>query len=188
MELIPYFLALLAWVGMALAGILLWPLSGLLRRLRRGRVPRVEARSEPTTAAVPKSPPEGDHDRAWRSSFPTRPYRGPLATLLAERGTWKEDRAQAGDRLALDPEGVPAHLLWIRCLPHDGDRREAWAEADRIGWLGPENRDRREAWFQEQTREAPGPWGVRRASRREEAVLAYSEISYFFLTRYPERV
>jgi hypothetical protein len=37
MEFIPYFLALLAWVGVALAGVLLWPISVLLRRLRRTR-------------------------------------------------------------------------------------------------------------------------------------------------------
>ncbi len=36
MELIPYFLALLAWVAMALAGVLLWPLTSLLRRPRAG--------------------------------------------------------------------------------------------------------------------------------------------------------
>ncbi len=65
MELIPYFLALLAWVGMALAGVLLWPLSRLLRRLRRGRgAPRVEAPGEPAPAAVPESPAEESHDRA----------------------------------------------------------------------------------------------------------------------------
>lgn len=37
LEFITYFLGLVAWVGMALAAVLLAPLSALLRRLRRGR-------------------------------------------------------------------------------------------------------------------------------------------------------
>ncbi len=37
LELIPYFLGLLAWAGMALAAVLLAPLTALLRRLRRSR-------------------------------------------------------------------------------------------------------------------------------------------------------
>jgi hypothetical protein len=40
MELIPYFLALLAWVGLAVVSILLSPFTALLRRLRRGRAAR----------------------------------------------------------------------------------------------------------------------------------------------------
>ncbi len=59
MELIPYFLALLAWVAMALAGVLLWPLTNLLRRLRRGRAPRTGAESEPLTAPLPEPADEG---------------------------------------------------------------------------------------------------------------------------------
>jgi hypothetical protein len=35
MELIPYFLALLGWVGLAFFAILMAPLSALLRRIRR---------------------------------------------------------------------------------------------------------------------------------------------------------
>jgi hypothetical protein len=35
MELIPYFLALLAWAGLAFAAIFMAPLSALLRRIRR---------------------------------------------------------------------------------------------------------------------------------------------------------
>jgi hypothetical protein len=62
MELIPYFLALVAWVAMALAGVLLWPLTGLLRRLRRGRAaPPPEGGSEPVAAPVPPPGPES-HD------------------------------------------------------------------------------------------------------------------------------
>jgi hypothetical protein len=35
MELIPYFLGLLTWAGLALAAFILWPVSALFRRLRR---------------------------------------------------------------------------------------------------------------------------------------------------------
>ena len=35
LELLPYFLALLAWAGAALGAVILWPLSALLRRFRR---------------------------------------------------------------------------------------------------------------------------------------------------------
>jgi hypothetical protein len=34
-EFIPYFLALLAWVGAAFVAVLRWPVGALLRRLRR---------------------------------------------------------------------------------------------------------------------------------------------------------
>jgi len=37
LELIPYFLGLLAWAGLAIGAVLLSPISALLRRLRRGR-------------------------------------------------------------------------------------------------------------------------------------------------------
>jgi hypothetical protein len=53
-ELIPYFLGLLAWVGLALVSIFLSPLSALLRRLRRGKsAPPPDAKSEPMTALEP---------------------------------------------------------------------------------------------------------------------------------------
>jgi hypothetical protein len=61
-ELIPYFLALLAWMGVAFGAILLSPITALLRLFRRGkgrRSPPAEPTSEasaPQTAAVPESP------------------------------------------------------------------------------------------------------------------------------------
>ncbi len=66
-ELIPYFLALLAWVGLALAGILLSPFTALLRLLRRSRAAPPQAPA-PTTEAPPAAPPpelpgEGSRDR-----------------------------------------------------------------------------------------------------------------------------
>jgi hypothetical protein len=71
-ELIPYFLGLLAWVGLALGAILLSPFTALLRRLRRiwaGRsAPALPSENPPKSAPEPPSPgqsaPEGTHDRA----------------------------------------------------------------------------------------------------------------------------
>ena len=37
LELIPYFLGLLAWAGLAIGAVLLSPISALLRRLRRSK-------------------------------------------------------------------------------------------------------------------------------------------------------
>ena len=48
MELIPYFLAMLAWAGLAVLSILLSPVSAVFRRLRRGR---------PAAAVEPAGPP-----------------------------------------------------------------------------------------------------------------------------------
>jgi hypothetical protein len=59
-ELIPYFLGLLALVGSALLAILLSPLTALLRLFRgaRGAAP-VNPAAQPTTAPVPEPPGEG---------------------------------------------------------------------------------------------------------------------------------
>lgn len=56
LELIPYFLSLVAWAGLACAAILLAPLSALLRRIRRARG---AARTEPKTVSTPQSSEEG---------------------------------------------------------------------------------------------------------------------------------
>ncbi len=129
--------------------------SALQRRPRRETL---LSRAALLSEAVGDAPSALEH---WRRAVAANPwlaeYRAGLAGLLAQRGAWKEARVQCRDWLRLDPESVSARLLWIRCLLHDGERREARAEADRVGLLEPENRARLEAWFQEQTREAPVP-------------------------------
>jgi hypothetical protein len=66
-ELIPYFLGLLAWVGLAVGAILLSPFTALLRRLRRAWVGRSAPPSEGPPKSAPEPPgqnaPEGNHDR-----------------------------------------------------------------------------------------------------------------------------
>jgi hypothetical protein len=59
MELIPYFLAMLAWAGLAVLGILLSPVTALVRRIR-GRRPGAEppAQAAPPPAAPVEGPPE----------------------------------------------------------------------------------------------------------------------------------
>jgi hypothetical protein len=64
-ELIPYFLGLLAWAGLALSAIFLSPITALLRRLRRGRAPsEAQPKPEPTGASAPEPPGEGSRDSA----------------------------------------------------------------------------------------------------------------------------
>jgi hypothetical protein len=77
-ELIPYFLGLLAWVGVAIAAVLLSPIRALIRRLRNLRsnpraepmsqsptpgTPPAHSGSEPMTASVPESPDDGSRER-----------------------------------------------------------------------------------------------------------------------------
>lgn len=63
-ELIPYFLGLLAWAGLAFTTILLWPLSALLRRFRKAkRAPESDPKSEPIAAPAAESSGKGSHDR-----------------------------------------------------------------------------------------------------------------------------
>jgi len=62
-ELIPYFLGILVWAGLAFAAFLFSPITALLRRLRRGRGgPVGEAKCAPTSQSVPESSGEGAHD------------------------------------------------------------------------------------------------------------------------------
>jgi hypothetical protein len=62
-ELIPYFLALLACAGMALMSVFLSPINAFLRWLRRGRrAGPAGAPMDPKTA--PKQEGEGPHNRA----------------------------------------------------------------------------------------------------------------------------
>ena len=57
-ELIPYFLSLLTWVGLSLAAVLLWPVAALLRRFRAPKgAPPAAPKREPTAAAAPEPPP-----------------------------------------------------------------------------------------------------------------------------------
>jgi len=58
-ELIPYFLALLGWAGLALSAVLLSPIAALIRRLRgiRGATPPA-----PTQDPLPPSAPEASGD------------------------------------------------------------------------------------------------------------------------------
>jgi hypothetical protein len=58
-ELIPYFLGLLAWAGVAVGAVLLSPITALLRRLRRSRGAPPPA---PPAAAPLAAPAEGNHD------------------------------------------------------------------------------------------------------------------------------
>lgn len=78
-ELIPYFLALLAWIGLALGALILSPFTAVIRRLRRLRgAPPTEPKSEqptepvqlpaapapPTTPPTPEPSVEGPRDHA----------------------------------------------------------------------------------------------------------------------------
>jgi hypothetical protein len=64
-ELIPYFLGLLAWAGLALSAVFISPLTALWRRLRKGRgAPPAEAKGEAINAPVPESSGDGTRDSA----------------------------------------------------------------------------------------------------------------------------
>jgi hypothetical protein len=59
-ELIPYFMALLAWVGAAFGAILFRPISSLLRRLSRLKVARQNCSpNETLTTTVPQPAENG---------------------------------------------------------------------------------------------------------------------------------
>jgi hypothetical protein len=56
MEFIPYFLAMVAWVVLAIFGIFFSPITSLFRRLRRGkRTAQPDGKVDPAT--VPPQPP-----------------------------------------------------------------------------------------------------------------------------------
>src|SRR5437868_1934030 len=56
-ELIPYFLGLVVWMGLAFAAFLFSPITALLRRLRRGRVaPVAESNAETPPQPLPEPP------------------------------------------------------------------------------------------------------------------------------------
>jgi hypothetical protein len=62
-ELIPYFLALAAWAGLAFVSVLLAPLSALLRRLRRAKsAPATEPKNEARTVSLSESPGEDNRN------------------------------------------------------------------------------------------------------------------------------
>jgi hypothetical protein len=65
-ELIPYFLALLAWVGLAFLSVLLSPITALFRLFRRGKSGRQEAngevKSKPEPPSVSAAAAESRHD------------------------------------------------------------------------------------------------------------------------------
>jgi hypothetical protein len=63
LELIPYFLGLLAWAGMAVGAVILWPVSALLRRLRKARAQDShQVNAPPMTESLSETPCEGSHD------------------------------------------------------------------------------------------------------------------------------
>jgi hypothetical protein len=58
MELIPYFIGLLIWAGTAFGAMLLWPLTALLRRMRKGKEEQNAATDNPRSpVSVPESQP-----------------------------------------------------------------------------------------------------------------------------------
>jgi hypothetical protein len=60
-ELIPYFLGLVAWAALAFAAVLLAPFAALLRRLRRaGPAAPPGPEGPPTIPPLPEAPGEGD--------------------------------------------------------------------------------------------------------------------------------
>jgi hypothetical protein len=61
-EFLPYFLALLAWVGASLIAVFKWPFVSLLRRLRGSRsTGEVGPQEVPAPASLSNPPEEGEH-------------------------------------------------------------------------------------------------------------------------------
>jgi hypothetical protein len=63
LELIPYFVGLVTWAGLAFAAIFLAPITAFVRRLCRiWRGVPADAPKNVATELVPKSPPEGPRE------------------------------------------------------------------------------------------------------------------------------
>lgn len=50
MEMIPYFMSLLVWAGVAMGGALLWPVSAFISRFRKPRAPTLPDSSQQPAA------------------------------------------------------------------------------------------------------------------------------------------
>jgi hypothetical protein len=56
MELIPYFMGLLAWIGTAFGAVILWPIVAFFRRFRKPKAdPQHEVTMEPNPVKLPES-------------------------------------------------------------------------------------------------------------------------------------
>ena len=66
LELIPQFLALLAFAGTAFLAVLLWPITALWRMLRRGKASQAPAVAASTSEPMPE--PEVAADEAITTS------------------------------------------------------------------------------------------------------------------------
>jgi hypothetical protein len=65
-ELIPYFLGLVGWLGLAIVAVFWAPIAALWRRLRGNRSGAAPAPTAPTptaSTATASEPEAGDHDR-----------------------------------------------------------------------------------------------------------------------------
>lgn len=63
-EFIPYFFALLVWLGTAFAAVLLWPLAALTRRFRRNKAKPLDEADPVSPADEPERERENHHDQA----------------------------------------------------------------------------------------------------------------------------
>lgn len=55
-EFIGYFMALLAWLGMCLSAVFLWPIYALMRKIRGRKNPTTQELPQPQDAAQPAGP------------------------------------------------------------------------------------------------------------------------------------
>ena len=67
LELIPYFVGLVTWAGLAFAAIFLSPVAAFLRRMRRNwRGDPADAQKNSAIEAAPKSPAEGPRENGMQ--------------------------------------------------------------------------------------------------------------------------